>query len=79
MSSRRAALRALVAGRQGLVVPGAYDGISARLVQDAGYPAVYMTGSAPPPRGSGCPTSASPGSARWPITRATWCWFSMSR
>jgi len=44
MTSRRAALRALVAGKQGLVVPGAYDGISARLVQDAGYPAVYMTG-----------------------------------
>jgi 2,3-dimethylmalate lyase len=44
MTSHRAALRALVAGKQGLVVPGAYDGISARLVQDAGYPAVYMTG-----------------------------------
>ena len=42
--TRRAALRALVAKKQGLVVPGAYDGISARLVQDAGFPAVYMTG-----------------------------------
>jgi 2,3-dimethylmalate lyase len=42
--SRRAALRALVAKKQGLVVPGAFDGISARLVQDAGFPAVYMTG-----------------------------------
>ena len=44
MTARRAALRALVAKKQGLVVPGAYDGISARLVQDAGFPAVYMTG-----------------------------------
>jgi 2,3-dimethylmalate lyase len=44
MTARRAGLRALVAKKQGLVVPGAYDGISARLVQDAGFPAVYMTG-----------------------------------
>jgi len=42
--TRRAALRAVVAKKQGLVVPGAFDGISARLVQDAGFPAVYMTG-----------------------------------
>jgi len=44
MTARRAGLRALVAKKQGLVVPGAYDGVSARLVQDAGFPAVYMTG-----------------------------------
>jgi 2,3-dimethylmalate lyase len=44
MTDRRATLRALVSKKQGLVVPGAYDGISARLVQDAGFPAVYMTG-----------------------------------
>ena len=44
MTARRAGLRALVAKKQGLVVPGAFDGISARLVQDAGFPAVYMTG-----------------------------------
>ena len=42
--TRRAALRAVVAKKQGLVVSGAFDGISARLVQDAGFPAVYMTG-----------------------------------
>ena len=40
----RHTLRTLVARKQGLVVPGAYDGISARLVQRAGFPAVYMTG-----------------------------------
>ncbi len=43
MTPRRT-LRTLVAKKQGLVVPGAYDGISARLVQQAGFPAVYMTG-----------------------------------
>jgi len=44
MTSRRRTLRTLVETKQGLVVPGAYDGISARLVQQAGFPAVYMTG-----------------------------------
>jgi 2-methylisocitrate lyase-like PEP mutase family enzyme len=33
-----------VEARQGLVVPGVYDGVSARLVERAGFPAVYMTG-----------------------------------
>ncbi|PYM32482.1 MAG: carboxyvinyl-carboxyphosphonate phosphorylmutase [Candidatus Rokuibacteriota bacterium] len=43
MTPRRT-LRTLVEKKQGLVVPGAYDGISARLVQQAGFPVVYMTG-----------------------------------
>ncbi len=43
MSVRRA-LRRLVEQKNGLVVPGAYDGVSARLVERAGFPAVYMTG-----------------------------------
>jgi 2-methylisocitrate lyase-like PEP mutase family enzyme len=42
--SRRRALRSLVEKKSGLVVPGAYDGVSARLVERAGFPAVYMTG-----------------------------------
>src|SRR5437016_5928689 len=42
--SRRADLRHLVEAKTGLVVPGAYDGVSARLVERAGFPAVYMTG-----------------------------------
>ena len=42
--SVRATLRALVEARQGLVVPGVYDGVSARLVERTGFPAVYMTG-----------------------------------
>lgn len=43
MTPRRS-LRTLIAKKQGLVVPGAYDGISAKLVEHAGFPAVYMTG-----------------------------------
>jgi 2,3-dimethylmalate lyase len=42
--TRRADLRHLVSAKNGLVVPGAYDGVSARLVERAGFPAVYMTG-----------------------------------
>ena len=40
----RATLRRLIDAKNGLVVPGAYDGVSARLVERAGFPAVYMTG-----------------------------------
>jgi 2,3-dimethylmalate lyase len=42
--SVRHTLRGLVAKKSGLVVPGAYDGVSARLVERAGFAAVYMTG-----------------------------------
>jgi len=42
--TKRARLRALATLKQGLVVPGAYDGVSVRLVERAGYPVVYMTG-----------------------------------
>jgi len=42
--SRRRVLRERVERRSGLVVPGAYDGVSAKLVEAAGFPVVYMTG-----------------------------------
>ncbi len=42
--NRRARLHELVQQKQGIVVPGAYDGVSAKLVERAGFPAVYMTG-----------------------------------
>jgi 2,3-dimethylmalate lyase len=42
--SRRRRLRELINRKNGLVVPGAYDGVSARLVERAGFPVVYMTG-----------------------------------
>src|SRR5258708_2546661 len=38
-------LRQLLAAKNMLVAPGAYDGITARLAEQAGYSAVYMTGA----------------------------------
>lgn len=37
-------LRELLASEEMLVVPGAYDALSARIIAQAGFPAVYMTG-----------------------------------
>jgi carboxyvinyl-carboxyphosphonate phosphorylmutase len=39
-----ARLRELLAGPEPVVAPGAYDALSARLVEQAGFDAVYMTG-----------------------------------
>src|SRR5262245_37798354 len=41
---RRRVFRELVEQKQGVLVPGAYDGVSAKLVEQAGFEAVYMTG-----------------------------------
>lgn len=43
-SNSGARLRELLAGEELLLVPGAYDALSARLIEDAGFDAVYMTG-----------------------------------
>ncbi len=40
----RKRLRQLVQQKLGLVVPGAFDGVSVKLVERAGFPVVYMTG-----------------------------------
>lgn len=40
----RQQLRALIAERRYVIVPGAYDSLTARLVQIAGFEAVYLTG-----------------------------------
>jgi carboxyvinyl-carboxyphosphonate phosphorylmutase len=37
-------LRKLIAGRETIVAPGAYDALTARIIEQAGFPAVYMTG-----------------------------------
>lgn len=37
-------LRELLAGAETVVAPGAYDALSARLIEEAGFQAVYMTG-----------------------------------
>src|SRR4051794_41556480 len=39
-----AGLRALLERGEPVLAPGAYDGLSARLVERAGFSAVYMTG-----------------------------------
>jgi 2-methylisocitrate lyase-like PEP mutase family enzyme len=38
-------LRALLQGDAMVIAPGAYDGLTAKLVAQAGFPAVYMTGA----------------------------------
>jgi carboxyvinyl-carboxyphosphonate phosphorylmutase len=43
-SSLRRELRQLLAGEETIVAPGCYDALSARLVEEAGFSAAYMTG-----------------------------------
>ena len=40
-----ARLRQLLSKPELVVTPGAWDGLTARLVEQAGFPAVYMTGA----------------------------------
>jgi 2-methylisocitrate lyase-like PEP mutase family enzyme len=44
-TARRAAFRAKVYERQGLLVPGAFNAMSARVIEDAGFDALYITGA----------------------------------
>src|ERR687884_501354 len=37
-------LRQMLAGPEPILAPGAYDGLTARLIEKAGFEAVYMTG-----------------------------------
>ena len=43
-SSAQRTLRQLLAAPEPVLAPGAYDALSARLIEAAGFPAVYMTG-----------------------------------
>ena len=43
-TARSERLRELLAGPEPVVAPGAYDALSARLVEQAGFDVVYMTG-----------------------------------
>jgi 2-methylisocitrate lyase-like PEP mutase family enzyme len=43
--TRSARLRALLNGGEMVVAPGAYDAITARMIEQSGFPAVYMTGA----------------------------------
>ncbi|NKI94891.1 isocitrate lyase/PEP mutase family protein [Rhizobacter sp. SG703] len=44
MSTRRQ-LKALAAARRGVIVPGAFNALSARVIADAGFEAIYVTGA----------------------------------
>lgn len=43
--STRQTLKALAAARRGVIVPGAFNAMSARVIADAGYEAIYVTGA----------------------------------
>lgn len=43
-NAREAGLRELLARPEPVLAPGAYDALSARIIEQAGFPAVYMTG-----------------------------------
>ncbi len=45
MSTTQQQLRALIAQRRGVIVPGAFNAMSARLVADMGFEALYVTGA----------------------------------
>lgn len=45
LSDRRKAFRAVCEARQALVVPGAGNALTARVIEDAGFEAVYVTGA----------------------------------
>ena len=55
VSEQRATLRELVNRGETLVVPGAYDSVSARLIERAGFPAVYIGSYATSASGFGLP------------------------
>lgn len=44
-ASRRLAFRQQVAARKGLLMPGAFNAMSARVAEDLGFGAVYLTGA----------------------------------
>lgn len=43
--STRKQLKALVEARRGIIVPGAFNALSARVIEDLGYEAIYITGA----------------------------------
>ena len=45
MMSTRKKLKELVAARRGIIVPGAFNALSARVIADLGFEAIYVTGA----------------------------------
>jgi len=56
-SQKRRSLRQQLLGSQAVRAPGIYDGYGARLVEQAGFTAVYMTGNGVSATLLGRPTS----------------------
>jgi len=45
MTSTRKTLKSLVNARRGAIVPGAFNALSARVIEDLGFEAIYVTGA----------------------------------
>jgi 2-methylisocitrate lyase-like PEP mutase family enzyme len=63
VTSTRRSLRALVEARRGVIVPGAFNALSARVVADLGYEAIYVTGAGVTNMSMGLPDQAFMGLA----------------
>jgi 2-methylisocitrate lyase-like PEP mutase family enzyme len=63
MTSTRKTLRALVEARRGVIVPGAFNALSARVVADLGFEAIYVTGAGVTNMSMGLPDQAFMGLA----------------
>jgi 2-methylisocitrate lyase-like PEP mutase family enzyme len=67
--SAQATLRALAEARRGVIVPGAFNALSARVIEDAGFEAVYVTGAGVTNMWFGLPDQAFMGLPKSPSTR----------
>jgi 2-methylisocitrate lyase-like PEP mutase family enzyme len=65
-SERRLRFREALEARRGLLLPGAFNALSARIVQDAGCEAVYLTGAGLTKMRLGLPDLAFVGLTMWP-------------
>ncbi|MDB5958104.1 isocitrate lyase/PEP mutase family protein [Ramlibacter sp.] len=61
--STRAALRALAQAKRGVLVPGAFNALSARVIADLGFEAIYITGAGVTNMAMGLPDQAFMGLA----------------
>jgi 2-methylisocitrate lyase-like PEP mutase family enzyme len=61
--STRAAMRALAQAKRGVLVPGAFNALSARVIADLGFEAIYITGAGVTNMAMGLPDQAFMGLA----------------
>lgn len=59
-SARRAALRTAFEQRQAFLLPGAFNALSARMVEDLGFRAAYLSGAGLSNMGLGLPDLGFP-------------------